>query len=60
MARILWAVGIACIVYVLVDVWSGSKRLSDGQKILWTVLALLFSIVTAIVYFILFKRNNRS
>jgi hypothetical protein len=46
-------------VYVIYDVWTSNKRFSDGQKILWTVLALLLNILTAIVYYFLYKRDKR-
>jgi hypothetical protein len=56
MPALLWALGIACAIYVIYDVWAKNTRLSDGLKIVWTVLALLFSVVTAIIYYLTQKR----
>jgi len=54
-------------IWVIYDVLVNNKRLSDGMKILWVVFAVLFSILTAIIYLIvgrnqntdLFKKNRR-
>ncbi|MDX1629506.1 MAG: PLDc N-terminal domain-containing protein [Fulvivirga sp.] len=56
MDSLLYILGIICAVWVIYDVWSNQKSMSDGSKILWTVLALFFSIITAIVYYF-FKKN---
>jgi uncharacterized membrane protein len=55
---ILWIVGIACALYVIIDVLTNNKRLSTGMKVLWIILALVFSIITAIVYYF-FGRNRK-
>ena len=47
---------LVCAIWVIYDVWAKNKKLSEGMKILWTVLAVLFSIVTAIVYYFVEKR----
>ncbi len=52
MNNIIWALGIASAIWVIYDVWTKNKSLSDGMKILWTVAALLFSIITAIIYYL--------
>ncbi len=48
---IVWLVGIFCALYVIIDVLTNNKRLSTGMKVLWVVLALFFSVITAIVYY---------
>ena len=48
---LVWLVGIFCALYVIIDVLTNNKRLSTGMKVLWIVLALFFSIITAIVYY---------
>ncbi len=53
-------------IWVIYDVLVNNKKLSDGMKVLWIVLAILFSIVTAIIYYFvgrngtndLFRRNK--
>lgn len=56
MVKILGIIGIICAVWVIYDVITKQKNMSDGMKILWIVLAILFSIVTAIVYAIVHKK----
>jgi membrane protein DedA with SNARE-associated domain len=58
MGKLIWALGIACAIYVIYEVWVENKRFSDGQKILWTIFAILFNILTAVVYYLLYKRNK--
>jgi len=52
---LVWLVGIICAGWVIFDVWAQSKE-STGMKVVWTILAVVFSIVTAIVYYFLRKR----
>ena len=53
---VLWVVAVICAVWVIYDVWTSGKRMSDGMKIVWTVAAVVLSIVTAIVYYFVEKR----
>ena len=64
---ILGIIAILCAVWVIYDVIVNNRRLSDGMKVLWIVLALFFSIITAIIYYLvgrdnqndLFRKNRR-
>jgi hypothetical protein len=64
---ILWIVAIICAVWVIYDIIVNNKRLSDGMKVLWVVCAVLFSIITAVIYYLvgrnpkndLFKKTRR-
>ncbi len=38
-----------CAIWVIYDVWAYGKQ-DTGIKILWTVMALAFSVITAIIY----------
>lgn len=49
-------IAFVCAVWVIYDVWAVNKGLSSGSKILWTIFAVLFSIITAIVYLIVKKK----
>ena len=49
-------IAFACAVWVIYHVWAVNKGLSTGAKIVWTILAVLFSIITAIVYLIVKKK----
>lgn len=52
-------VAVLAAIWVIYDVLVHNKRLSDGMQVLWIVLALLFSIITAIIYY-LFGRNAKN
>jgi prolipoprotein diacylglyceryltransferase len=49
-------VAILLAIWVIYDVWKKNKRLNKEEKILWTVFAVIFSIITAIVYYIVKKK----
>ena len=53
---ILGVVAIVCAILVIYDVWTNNRRLDDGMKILWIIFAVLFSIITAIIYYLIYKR----
>lgn len=48
-------IAFVCAVWVIYHVWAVNKGLSTGAKIVWTIFAILFSIITAIVYLIVKK-----
>ena len=55
---IISILAVVCAVLVIYDVWKNQKKLSDTHKILWTIAAVIFSIVTAIVYyFVAYKKK---
>jgi uncharacterized protein with PQ loop repeat len=54
---ILWIVGVACAVWVIYDVLVVNKKASTVKKVIWVILALFFSIITAIVYYFIEKRK---
>jgi len=53
---LLKLVGLVCAIWVIYEVWANNKKLTTGMKVLWTVLAVVFSIITAIVYWFMHKR----
>lgn len=53
---LIGVLGLALAIWVIYDVLANQKQFTTGQKILWIVLALLFSIITAIVYYLMYKR----
>ncbi|MBK8399172.1 MAG: PLDc N-terminal domain-containing protein [Leptospiraceae bacterium] len=56
MTNLLSIVAIIAAVWVIYDVFMVKKNMSLGEKILWTVCAIFFSIITAIVYYFLKKK----
>jgi hypothetical protein len=55
-SSIIGIIALVCAIWVIYDVFSKNQSLSMGGKILWTVLALVFSILTAIVYYFMYKK----
>lgn len=45
-------------IWVIYDVLANNKKLSGGMKILWIVFAIFFSIITAIIYYIVSRNSN--
>jgi hypothetical protein len=55
--EILGVVSLIAAILVIYDVFANQKSMTIGMKVLWTVLAILFSIITAVVYyFIAYKK----
>lgn len=51
MPGLLGIIAIICAIYVIYDVWN-DQFMPTNTKLLWTIMSLLFSIITAIIYFI--------
>lgn len=49
-------IALICMIWVIFDVWTNNKRMSSLAKIIWTVLAVFFSIITAVVYYFIGKK----
>ncbi|HOS85417.1 MAG TPA: PLDc N-terminal domain-containing protein [Bacteroidales bacterium] len=62
MARLLPILIIASAIYVLYQIWIVEKHnKSKEEKLLWTLLALLFSFITAGIYYFLEKdKSNKN
>lgn len=56
---LLGILAVLCAIWVIYDVLVNNKRLSDGMKVLWIVFAVLFSIITAAIYYIV-GRNPKN
>ncbi|MFP4567620.1 MAG: PLDc N-terminal domain-containing protein [Candidatus Woesearchaeota archaeon] len=53
---LLGLIALICAVWVIYDVWANQKQITQGRKILWTVVAIFFSIITAIIYYFVEKK----
>ena len=51
-------VALVCAIWVIYDVLVNNRGLSDGMKVLWVLLAIFFSIITAIIYFLIGRNSN--
>ncbi|MDO8517309.1 MAG: PLDc N-terminal domain-containing protein [Nanoarchaeota archaeon] len=58
-STILGVIAIISAIWVIYNVVVNNKRLSDGMKVLWIVCALFFSIITAIIYYLI-GRNPKN
>jgi prolipoprotein diacylglyceryltransferase len=53
---IIGLIALICAIWVIHDVWTQQKRMKQEKKIVWTILAILFSIITAILYYFIEKK----
>ena len=53
---LLWLLALVAFIWVVFEVWTKQKGMTTGIKVLWTVLAFFFNIITAIVYFFMYKK----
>lgn len=54
---LIWILGVISAVWVIYDVLvNQEKSMSGGEKAIWIICAILFSIITAIVYYLVKKR----
>jgi magnesium-transporting ATPase (P-type) len=58
MGRLFGLLLLACAVWVIYEVWFKNKRFTDTEKLVWTLAAIFFSGITAIVYFITQKARK--
>ena len=56
MGPLIGIVALICAVFVIFQVWAKQPNMDTGEKVLWTIAALFFSILTAIVYYFLRMR----
>lgn len=49
-------IALACAIWVIYDVLANNKGLSTGMKVIWIICAVLFSIITAIVYYFIGRK----
>jgi len=59
LGMILMALQLLALVWVIYDVLTKQKKMSNLEKILWIVLAFLSTILGALVYYLLVKRTGK-
>ena len=52
----LYILSIICATYVIYDVWVNGHQ-DKGIKLLWTILALAFNVMTFVIYLIVKSRR---
>ena len=58
MGKLLGLISLVCTVWVIYEVWSKNPRLSETNKILWTIFALIFGIAAALIYYLVHVRDR--
>ncbi len=58
MGGLIYLVGIIAAVWVIYEVWTQNPRLSDTEKLIWTIGAIFFSVITAVIYYFTQKRRS--
>ncbi|MFH1682225.1 MAG: PLDc N-terminal domain-containing protein [Candidatus Woesearchaeota archaeon] len=56
LGQLVGLIALACMIWVIYDVLANQKKMKTGKKVIWIVCGLLFSIITAIVYYLLIKK----
>ncbi|MBW6442355.1 PLD nuclease N-terminal domain-containing protein [Patescibacteria group bacterium] len=56
---IIGIIALILAIWVIYDVLTNNKKLSDGMKALWIICAIFFSIITAVIYYFV-GRNNQN
>jgi hypothetical protein len=55
--NVLGLVALICAVWVIYDVLVNNKAMDNTKKIIWIVCAILFSIITAVVYYFIGRKK---
>ncbi len=50
-------IALVCAVWVIYDIMTKQKRMDNTTKLIWVVAAVIFSIITAAVYYFLVKKK---
>jgi len=58
MEFLLGIIALIAFIYVAYNVWSVNHSLTTTAKVLWTVAAFFFSIITAIAYYFIEDRKR--
>ncbi len=58
MGRLLVVFYIVCAVWVIYHVWAKNRQLTDTEKLIWTISAIVFSFLTAVIYYVVQKRRR--
>ena len=58
MVNSIWGIiALIAAVWVIYEVWAVQKKMNQTHKIIWTICAILFSIITAIIYYFIIKKK---
>ena len=54
---IIGVLALLCAVWVIYDVFVHQKKMDNTKKVIWVVCGILFSVITAIVYYFIVKKG---
>ena len=58
MGKLIGLIGLIAAAWVIYDLWTKNKRLSDTEKLVWTIAAVVFNILTAVIYYFTQKQKK--
>lgn len=56
LGSLIGIIALICAVWVIYDILTNNKKLSDTSKLIWIICAVIFSIITAIIYYFMEKK----
>ncbi|WP_456365432.1 PLD nuclease N-terminal domain-containing protein [Thermococcus sp.] len=57
-ALLLSLLGIVAVVWVIYDVLTNQKRMPDTEKVVWILVALFLTLIGALLYYLIVKRER--
>ncbi|MBS3073215.1 PLDc N-terminal domain-containing protein [Candidatus Pacearchaeota archaeon] len=57
LGSLIGIIALICAIWVIYNVLVNNKGLSTAAKVIWVICAVLFSIITAIVYFLIGRKR---
>jgi prolipoprotein diacylglyceryltransferase len=57
MSSLYYLIAILSAIWVIYDVATEQRYMSNANKLLWILSALFFSVITAIIYYFMVKRR---
>ncbi len=55
---ISWIISLAAFIWIIYDIFTNKKSMTNGKKAMWIILGFFFSIITAIVYYFVVKNKK--
>ena len=54
---LLGLISLVCAVWVIYDIVVNQKKMDTLHKVIWIVAAIVFSVITAIIYYLVVKKK---
>ena len=56
---ILAILGLILTIFIIYDIWAKNNQLDSTQKLIWTLAAVFFNVITAIIYFFAYIQKRK-